>query len=189
MPAFIATLGIQNIARGFSKVITNAAPIANLPEEISVFGRQSIGFVPVSVILMVAVFAIFIFVTTKTKYGRYVYSVGGNKEAAYFAGINVKLIKMSVYVVSGLLAAFGGIVLMSRLDSASITNANLYEFDSIIASVIGGLSHDRRKGKDSGRGARFYFPDNVFQRNDTAKCRPVLSGCAEGSGADSGYRH
>ena len=147
IPAFIATLGIQNISRGLAKVITNAAPIAKLPKSIHFLGRGSLGFLPYSVIIMVLVYIIFVFLSTKTKFGRYTYSIGGNKEAAYFSGIDVKLYKTLTFAVAGLMAAFGGIILMSRLDSAFITNGNLYEFDAIIASVIGGISLSGGKGK------------------------------------------
>ena len=147
IPAFIATLGVQNIARGMAKVITNAAPIARFPESILFLGRGSIGILPYSVIIMVAVYLFFTLIFAKTRFGRYVYSVGGNKEAAYFSGINVRFAKMITFAIAGLMAAFGGIILMSRLDSAFITNGNLYEFDAIIASVIGGLSLAGGKGK------------------------------------------
>lgn len=147
IPAFIATLGIQNIARGTAKVITNAAPIANLPKEISFLGRGGIGFFPIAVIFMIVIYIIFTFITRKTKFGRYIYSIGGNKQAAFFAGINVRLYKMLAFAIAGFMAALGGVVLMSRLDSAFITNGNLYEFDAIIASVIGGLSLTGGKGK------------------------------------------
>ena len=147
IPAFIATLGIQNIARGLAKIVTNAAPIAKLPKEINIFGRGHIGLIPVSVLITVVVYLFFSFVTRKTKFGRYMYSIGGNKEASFFAGIDVKFYKMLAFSTAGFMAAFGGIILMSRLDSAFITNGNLYEFDAIIACVIGGLSLTGGKGK------------------------------------------
>ncbi|HHW30686.1 MAG TPA: ABC transporter permease [Clostridiaceae bacterium] len=147
IPAFIATLGVQNVAKGLAKVITNAAPIAKLPKSIHFIGRGSLGFIPYSVIIMIFVYIIFTFISTKTKFGRYVYSIGGNKEAAYFAGIDVKFYKTITFIIAGFMASVGGIILMSRLDSAFITNGNLYEFDAIIASVIGGLSLAGGKGK------------------------------------------
>lgn len=147
IPAFIATLGIQYVCRGAAKIITNAIPIGNLPKSIAFLGNGYIGFIPVPVLLMLILFAVFVFIMAKTKFGRDVYAIGGGREAAFYAGINTKKVQFFVYVIAGLLCAVSGVVLTSRLNSAAITNGNLYEFDAYIGASIGGISLTGGKGK------------------------------------------
>ena len=147
IPAFIATLGIQNICRGTAKLITNATPIARMPKDMAFIGRGYVGPIPVSVIIMIVIYIVIQFISQKTKLGRNFYAIGANSEAAFFAGINIKKYYCIAFMLAGIFAALGGIVLMSRLDSVAITNGNLYEFDAVIASIIGGISLTGGKGK------------------------------------------
>lgn len=147
LPAFIATLGLQMICKSLAKIITNATPIARLPKEIAFLGRGYISVVPICVIIMIGLYVFMQFVSRRTKLGRNIYAIGGGPEAAFFAGIQTKKYYCLTFMLGGLLAALGGVILMSRLDSVSITNGNLYEFDAIIACVIGGLSLAGGKGK------------------------------------------
>lgn len=147
IPAFIATLGVQNICRGAAKLATNATPIPRLPQEMGFIGRGYVGAIPVSVIIMIVLYIIVQFVSKKTKLGRCLYAIGGNSEAAFFAGISIKKYYCVAFMLAGIFSALGGIVLMSRLNSVSITNGNLYEFDAVIASIIGGISLTGGKGK------------------------------------------
>lgn len=153
LPAFIATLGLQNICYGLAKVVTNATPIATFPNSIKWFGRGYMfqdawgKTIPFCVIIMLVIYIVAQFVFTKTKLGRNVYAVGGNKEAAFFAGINVKRYTFLVFVIAGVLASFSGVVLMSRLNSVAITSGQSYEFDAVIGSIIGGISLTGGKGK------------------------------------------
>ena len=151
IPCFVATLGMQMVCTGLARIVTNASPIPSMPQEIEFFGRGFVGGaewgIPICVIIMIALYVIFSFVARRTRMGRNVYAIGGSNEAAYFAGINVKKYKTIVYVLGGGIAAFGGIILLSRLDSAAVTNGNLYEFDTIISCVIGGVSLAGGKGK------------------------------------------
>lgn len=147
IPAFIATLGLQYICRGAAKIITNATPIGNLPKSISFLGNGYAGFIPIPVLIMLFLFIIFAFIMAKTKFGRDVYAIGGGREAAFYAGINTKRVQFLVYVIAGLLCAVSGVVLTSRLNSAAITNGNLYEFDAYIGASIGGISLTGGKGK------------------------------------------
>lgn len=147
IPAFIATLGFQNICKGAAKIITNGSPIANLPEGISFLGRGYVLGIPICVIIMITLYIVTAFVSRKTKLGRNIYAVGGGSEAAFFAGINVKKIRCITFSIAGTLAAIGGVILTSRLNSGSVTNGNLYEFDAIIGCVIGGISLTGGKGK------------------------------------------
>lgn len=147
IPAFIATLGIANISKGIAKIITNAATITPLSPDIAFLGKGYIFKIPFPVILMLILYIIAVIVMGQTKLGRSIYAVGGNKEAAFFSGINVKKNTMIPFVVAGFLSAFAGIILISRLNSASITNGNGYEFDAVIASMVGGISLFGGKGK------------------------------------------
>ena len=147
LPAFIATLGTQMICQSLSKIINNATPIARLPKEIAFLGRGYLGPVPICVLIMLVIYAVVQFVSTKTRLGRNIFAIGGGSEAAYFAGIPPKRYLCITYVIGGLLAAVGGVLLMSRLDSVSISNGSQYEFDSLIACVIGGLSTTGGKGR------------------------------------------
>ncbi|WP_394921164.1 ABC transporter permease [uncultured Robinsoniella sp.] len=150
VPPFVVTLGTQMICKGVAKLITNAAPIPSMPEEIAFIGRGNIGGengLPINIMIMLILFILFAFILKKTRFGRNTYAVGGNQEAAYFAGINVKLHSTVVFTLAGFMASFGGIVLLSRLNSAAITNGNLYEFDTMISCVIGGVSMSGGKGK------------------------------------------
>ena len=147
IPAFIATLGMQLICMSLAKIITNATPIARLDKAIAFLGRGYWGPVPICVVLMLALYAIMQFIASKTRFGRNVFAIGGGCEAAYFSGIPTKRYLCATYLVGGLLSALAGVLLMSRLDSVSITNGNQYEFDTLIACVIGGLSTTGGKGK------------------------------------------
>ncbi|MEF9974336.1 MAG: ABC transporter permease [Clostridia bacterium] len=151
IPCFIVTLGFQMICKGTSKIITNATPIPGMPESIQFFGRGFIGGaewgVPISVAMMIVMFVIAMFVTTRTKFGRCLYAMGGGEEAAYFAGIDVKKYRALVYTIAGGLCAISSVVLVTRLDSAALTNGSLYEFDSTIACILGGISLAGGRGK------------------------------------------
>jgi ribose/xylose/arabinose/galactoside ABC-type transport system permease subunit len=153
IPAFIATLGTQYICYGVAKLLTQATPIPNMPEEIGWLGRGylfdgALGkVIPICVILMLVLYIGAQFITSKTKVGRYVYAVGGSREAAFFSGINVKRYYFGTFVLAGILATFGGLILMSRLNSVAVTNGQNYEFDAVIGSIIGGISLAGGKGR------------------------------------------
>jgi len=147
LPAFIATLGTQYISYGIAKLITNATPIPKLPESIGWLGRGYVGPIPICVIIMICIYIIAQFVTTKTRVGRNLYAVGGSSEAAFFSGINVKKYYFGTFVLAGFLSALGGLILMSRLNSVAVSNGNNYEFDAVIGSIIGGISLTGGKGR------------------------------------------
>lgn len=147
IPPMIASLGTQSVARGLTYVLTNAYPISGLPESISFLGRGYFFSIPWPVIIMLAVFLIIGFVSQKTKFGRFVYASGGNSEAAYLSGIKVKKVKITTYIIAGCLASLSGIILVSRLASGQ-PNAGLgWEFEAVIAVILGGVSLAGGKGK------------------------------------------
>ncbi|GHV74748.1 ribose ABC transporter permease [Spirochaetia bacterium] len=151
IPAFVATLGMQLICMGLVRIVTNASPIPSMPRSMEWLGRGFIGGaaygIPISVVIMILMYLLFAFITRRTRLGRNIYAIGGSAEAAYFSGINVKMNKLIVFTLAGAIAAFGGLILLSRLDSAAVTNGYQYEFDAIISCVIGGISLAGGKGK------------------------------------------
>jgi ribose transport system permease protein len=139
---FIATLGMMTLLRGVALVLTNGSPISDFSSDF--FAMLGDGYVarliPVPVMLMLAMFALFWFVLTRTVFGRHVYATGGNTEAAKLSGVNTDRVQILVYTVSGAMAALAGVILTSRLDSAQPTAGAGYELDAITAVVLGGTS-------------------------------------------------
>lgn len=150
IPPFIATLGMMSAARGLTYVLTNAYPISGLPKSIAFIGRGYLWIIPWPVIIMLVVFLLAHFISQKTKFGRFVYATGGNEEAAYLSGIKVLRIKVITYIIGGMLAALSGIILVSRLASGQPNAGIGWEFEAIIATVIGGVSITGGKGKAVG---------------------------------------
>jgi D-xylose transport system permease protein len=96
--------------------------------------------IPIPVIVVILLVVLFTFIAQNTTFGRYVYAIGGNKEAAALSGINIKRTNMTIYLIMGLLSALAGIVLTSRLDAATTSAGNLFELDAIASAIIGGTS-------------------------------------------------
>ncbi|MFD5700141.1 ABC transporter permease/substrate-binding protein [Streptomyces lasiicapitis] len=149
LPPFIATLAMLSIGRGLSLVISQGSPIA-FPESVSKVGDTLGGWLPVPVIVMVAMGLLTALILSRTYIGRSMYAIGGNEEAARLSGLRVKRQKIIIYALSGLFAAVAGIVLASRLVSAQPQAAQGYELDAIAAVVIGGASLAGGVGKASG---------------------------------------
>lgn len=148
IPAFIATLGTQYVSYGVAKLLTQAVPIPKMPGSIGFLGRGYIfKEIPICVVIMILLYVVAQIVTSYTKVGRNLYAVGGSREAAFFSGINVKRYVFGTFVLSGILATFGGLILMSRLNSVAVTNGQNYEFDAVIGSIIGGVSLAGGKGR------------------------------------------
>jgi ribose transport system permease protein len=148
---FIATLAMFSIGRGIALLLNDKLPVSLLdlnggnfgdPAVFSLlwFGNGRILGIPVSVYVFLAITIGAWVLLNRTRYGRYVVSVGGNREAARIAGVPVRRIIFSVYVLMGLLAGVATVLLCARLGSASPVSGNLYELDAIGAVVIGGTS-------------------------------------------------
>lgn len=140
LPPFIATLGMSGILRGIALIITNGLPISSLPKSVEWFGRGKLLGIPSSVFLLFLLAIVFQVVLSRTVFGRQVYALGSNGEAARLAGIPVSKKTRHIYMLSGMLAAVAGILLMGRLSAAQPTAAVGYESNAIAASVIGGAS-------------------------------------------------
>lgn len=137
---FISTLGTMNVYRGLALIITGASPIFGFSYLINFTGQANVGFVPFSFILVIVVAVIFHVFLTRSKTGRYIYAIGGNKEAARLSGIPVDRVLIKVYMISGLMAGLGGLVLIGRTNAASPIAGLTYELDAIAAVIIGGAS-------------------------------------------------
>lgn len=139
-PPFIMTLGMMGMARGAAQVFTGGVPLFGVSREFAkVAGGVSFG-IPNLVYYMAVIFAISYLVLRKTIYGRRIYAIGGNLEAAKLSGVNVKAHILSVYMICGALAGFCGMLMASRITSGNATAATTYEMDAIAAAVIGGVS-------------------------------------------------
>ena len=150
LPPFVATLGMLSIARGLTMLWTGGFPITGLGDSFGYLGTGALLGMPMPVWIMLALTAVFIVVTQRTRFGRHLYAVGGNERAARLTGLNVARIKLAVYALAGALAGVAGLIVTARLDSAQ-PNAGLgYELDSIAAVVIGGTSLSGGRGSVAG---------------------------------------
>ncbi|SCM76822.1 Ribose transport system permease protein RbsC [uncultured Pleomorphomonas sp.] len=166
LPPFIATLGMMMVARGVALQITGARPVSGLGESFGTLGNGSLWRVlgeganglpklifpgiPYPVILMVILAVLVAVLLRKTIFGRHLYAIGSNEEAARLSGVNVNRTKIGAYVLSGLLAGLCGCVLMSRLVTAQPNEGIAYEMDAIASAVIGGTSLAGGVGSISG---------------------------------------
>jgi ribose transport system permease protein len=148
---FIATLAMFSIGRGIALLLNDKLPVGLLdlnggsfgdpaPFSLLWFGTGRILGIPVSVYVFLGIMVAGWLLLNRTRYGRYVVAVGGNREAARIAGVPVRKVIFSVYALSGLMAGIATVLLCARLGSASPVSGNLYELDAIGAVVIGGTS-------------------------------------------------
>ncbi len=140
LEAFIATLVTQSIVRGFAYILCNGKPVAISNKVFIQIGKERLLDIPVSVWIMVVALVIFGFILAKTRFGRSIYAIGGNKDAARLAGLNPQRIVLITFIMMGVLCALGGIVFAARMNSGQpAANVNL-EFDAITAVILGGVS-------------------------------------------------
>lgn len=137
---FIVTLGMMTVARGLALVYTHGRPVTDLSDGYNEIGGGSIGPVPFPALIFFAVVAMGAFLLHFTRFGRYVFAVGGNELAAKVSGVNTERILIGVYALTGALAGVAGIVLSSRVMSGPPAGGTGYELDAIAAVVIGGTS-------------------------------------------------
>ena len=148
IPPFIVTLGSMTIIRGLALIASNGQPVFNVTKAFeNIAGGFVLQYIPHLVIFFLGVTTISAFVLTSTVFGRRVYAVGGNEDTAKVSGINVNLIKIGVYSISGFLAGLAGLLLASRIVSGNPTAGQSYELDAIAAAVIGGVSMSGGAGK------------------------------------------
>jgi len=137
---FIVTLGIMTMGRGLALILSKGRPISNLSDSFNFIGGGDIFGIPFPIIVLVIVFIISYLLLKNTVFGRYVYAIGGNEQAAWASGINVNKIKMAVYALCGTLAGLAGILLTSRITTGQPNAGAGFELDAIAAAIIGGTS-------------------------------------------------
>jgi inositol transport system permease protein len=140
LPSFIVTLAMQSVCFGAINMYTRGQNIYQIGNFRFLGQGNVLGFVPVTVVFMLIMFLITHILLRYTKFGRYLYAIGGNSEAANAAGIQVVKIKWIVFIVSGIFASIAGMVLMGRLNAGIPSEGSGFETDAITATVIGGTS-------------------------------------------------
>ncbi len=140
VPAFVVTLGGMSVFRGAALLFAAGGPISGFQPDYTWWGQGRIFSVPVPVIIFLVLAVIAHVVLRYTRYGRQVYAVGGNPEAARLAGVNVNSVIASVYIIMGFFAGLGAFVLSARLNSAEAVAGTGYELTVIASVVIGGTS-------------------------------------------------
>ncbi len=140
IPAFVATLATQCIGRGLTEIISGGVTIRVRNDAYTALGNTSFGGVSIIIIYALVALVVTWLLLNKTKFGYYIYALGGNKTAAKYSGVNVKKYNMLPYVIIGILCGVGGIVWSARLGSAAATLGSGFEMDAIAAVVIGGTS-------------------------------------------------
>ena len=140
MNPFITTLGSMTAFRGLTLLYTDGYPVFGVPRDFARIGQGYVLGIPVPTWIMLTVAVIAVIVLSRTRFGRHVYAIGGNEEAAVFAGLKVKPVKLGVYVISGLLCGLAGVIQSSRIGSGLPTIGVGYELDAIAAVIIGGAA-------------------------------------------------
>lgn len=140
LPAFIVTLGSMTYLRGIAYSLLEGQPLIASDLGYRGIGNGAVAGIPTPVVVMVVVYVVFWFILERTTFGRHVYAVGGNIEAARLAGINVKRVLAWVYTIAGAAAGLAGIIFSARVLSAQPTAGESYELDAIAAVVLGGTS-------------------------------------------------
>ncbi|OLP52845.1 sugar ABC transporter permease [Rhizobium rhizosphaerae] len=150
VPAFVATLGMLSAARGMTLIYGGGKPVPALTPDFRFIGTGSVAGLPMPVVVLAVVFLVSWWVLSRTRFGRYIYAVGGNPHAANTSGIPVSRLRFSVYVISGGLSGLAGMILSARTGSALPQAGIAYELDAIAAVVIGGTSLSGGVGRITG---------------------------------------
>jgi len=137
IPDFIATLSMGFLISGFNQAYTKGHPISGLPEDFAFFGKKAILGVPVSVYIMVIFLVLIYVVLEHTRFGRRVYAIGGNQEAAMMSGINVRKNLLVTYIFSGIGCALGALILSSKLQTCHPTAGDDYLMDALATVYVG----------------------------------------------------
>jgi len=140
IPPFIATLGMYTAARGAAMLYTTGRPLSNLSDAYNEIGQGSLIGVPLPILIFFGLAIVTHVLYSRTKFGKYIYAIGGNEQAARVSGINVGKYKILIYTYAGLLSGIAGLVVSSRIGSGQPGLGVGYELDAIAAAVIGGTS-------------------------------------------------
>jgi ribose transport system permease protein len=146
VPPFIATMGTMTVTRAIIMLITGAKMISGLPKSFTGIAQKTVLGIPFLFVSWIVVVIIAWFITHKTVFGRNIYALGSNKEAARLSGIDVRKTTYGVYIFSAFVCSIAGILLTTRLGNGVPTSGTGYELDAIAASVVGGASLDGGEG-------------------------------------------
>lgn len=149
-PPFIATLAMQLIARGLALYITGGQNLSGVGKDLAAVGQESTFGIPNSIYIMLVLFFCVVYITRQTRLGRSIYAVGGNEAAANGSGINVKAVKMVTYAINGILTGVAATIYLSRVNGGMPNGAQSYEFDAMIATIVGGTSFSGGVGSATG---------------------------------------
>lgn len=144
--ALIETLAMNMVLQGAVLAITGGRTISSLPEGYKYISQGKIGGFPILPIVLIIIFIIFYIIWNKTAFGRSLFAVGGNSSSAYAAGINVNMVRIKAFVVSGILGSIAGYLLSAYMGAVTTSFGSTYEMQCIAAAVIGGVSLIGGKG-------------------------------------------
>lgn len=151
IPAFVVTLCSQCICNGLAYILTEGSPIACNVDDFTFYGNGYIAdVIPVPVVIMLIIFVIVLFLLTRTTFGKHLYAIGGNRDCARYAGINIERDETLAYTISGALAGVAGVILAARMYSGQPNAGNGYELNAVAATVIGGASMSGGTGSVAG---------------------------------------
>jgi ribose transport system permease protein len=138
--ALVVTIGMTGVYGGANLVLTQGKAITGIPKEIYFLGQGSLFGIPMPAYLLILVTVLVMFLVKFTRFGRYMYAIGGNREAAKIIGIRVDTVRVMVFVLVGVLSALAGILMVARLGTAQPSIGETWALSSIAAAVIGGIS-------------------------------------------------
>ena len=147
LPPFVMSLGMNSVLTGMILVVSNSQPITGLPDALGAIAKTRIGPLPIFLFYILILYAIMVFIVGRTRFGRYVYAIGGNRQAARLSGVAVQRYELVVYMIGGLFAALSGLMLLARLQYASTSAGKGYEMLAIAAAVVGGISMSGGRGR------------------------------------------
>lgn len=150
MAPFIVTMASMNIIRGISYIYSRGLPIRCMDDKFAIIGTGYLGPIPFPVIYLAIFITVVSLMLTRSKFGTYIYALGGNREAAKFSGINTHKIEIIVYTISGFMSGFAGVILAGRMYSGQPSVQVGAEMDAIAACVLGGVSMSGGIGKIGG---------------------------------------
>jgi ribose/xylose/arabinose/galactoside ABC-type transport system permease subunit len=142
----IITLGTASIYKGLGYIFAESRNIMGFPDDFRWFGQGFIGPIPVPIVVMIIVALIGAFVLNKTYFGRFVFALGGNEEAARLAGVNVKRMKVILFTICGFVSGITSVLLLSRVFAGQVFTGQGVEFDALTAALLGGFSFKGGEG-------------------------------------------
>jgi ribose transport system permease protein len=144
--SLIITLGTASIYKGLGYIIAQARNIMGFPDSFRVFGQGYLWKIPVPVVVMIVIALIGSFILTRTYFGRYVFALGGNEEAARLAGVNVNVMKVTLFAICGFVSGITSVLLLSRVFAGQVSTGQGIEFDCLTAALLGGVSFKGGEG-------------------------------------------